>query len=227
MMGSLLIALCFLLASPVAAETEQLTAKDLASSRNDDSLRWRAGLQLDGGILVPAPAPDVGITARVGIQRSRVGFLLELGALGAFASDTSDPADSQVSLLAMGHLTPTVEYDVTNRAFVSGGVMLGAGLRTYSKHSVDASGAVSTESGGSETVNVINFMPGLDVRAGWRFGAGAHHLTVALDLKLIAAAGHQGSASVAADGRVVSASDKSQLVVAATPMLVVGYEFKR
>jgi hypothetical protein len=202
-----------LCATPVAAE-------------NRCSWRWRAGAQLGAGLLVPVPALAGGVGVRVGLQHRETGLLLELGGLGGF-TDRGTPEDSRVNGLFAAHVTPTIEQDVAPRTFVSAGIVLGAGLWAYSKHSESPSGAVHSESVGIDGDRITAFLPGLDLRAGYRFGCGSHHLVVGIGLKLVFVDGHRATATISAAGDVTTATDRRAISVAATPMVVVGYDFMR
>lgn len=89
-------------------------------------------------------------------------------------------------LFYLASLAPTLELDLGDHGaggFVGVGLVLGAGSWSHSASAVQADGSVLE----SETATgLLNFIPGLEARAGWRFGDAPHHLTVGLDVKALA-----------------------------------------
>jgi hypothetical protein len=160
------------------------------------------------------------------VQRGRVGYLLELGGFGGFSRDASDAAGSRVSAVFAGALTPTVEIDLDERAFASAGFVLGVGTWAHSIHSTDAAGTVRTESGGVVGDPFLHFLPGIDLRLGWRLG-GRHHLTIAFGIEMLFAHGHVASATVSTDGAMRMATDVRELGFVVWPTFAIGYELKR
>lgn len=202
------LSLCLLLAAPAAADG------------------FRAGVHLAAGGVFPEASPAGGGGVRLGVQRGRVGFLVELGGFGGFSRDADDAAGSRVSAIFLGGLTPTVEIDLDERAFASAGLVLGVGTWAHSIHSTDADGTVRTESGGVVGDPFLHFLPGIDLRVGWRVGA-RHHLTVGFGIELLFAHGHVASATVSTDGAMRTATDVRAFGFVVWPSFSIGYELKR
>jgi hypothetical protein len=202
------LVLCVVLAAPAAADG------------------WRAGIHIAGGGVFPEGAPAGGGGVRIGVQRGRVGFLVELGGFGGFLQDAETAAGSRVSAIFLGGLTPTVEIDLDARAFASAGIVLGVGTWAHSTHSTDAAGTVRTESGGVVGDPFLHFLPGIDLRLGWRFGA-RHHLTISFGIELLFARGHVATATVSTDGAMRTATDARELGFVVWPTFALGYDFKR
>jgi hypothetical protein len=201
-----------------------LVASSVASAEPGEG--WRAGALVEGGGVFPTTTPTVGATARAGLQHDHYGFLAELGFAAGSARRIDDPTDRRTSLVFLFHLTPTVELDVyERRGFVSAGLVLGVGNWTHTTHRMDAAGAVHSQSIGAPATGVLGFLSGLDVRGGWRLGGGAHHLTVAADVRVLAAPGREASHTISSTGEI-EARDTSHAVFAVIPMVLVGYDFK-
>jgi len=201
-------ALCLLLASPAAADG------------------FRIGIHAAGGAGFPEGTPVGGGGLRLGVQRDRVGFLVELGGFGGFAQDTGDPEHRRVSAMFVGNATPTVEVDLDARTFASAGLVLGVGMWTHSFHATDAGGTVRTQSGGTVGSPFLHFLPGLDFRLGWRRGT-RHHLVISCGVQLLFGRGHEASAAVSLDGQVRSATDERQVSFMIWPNISIGWDFKR
>lgn len=202
------IALCTLLAAPAAADG------------------FRIGMHVAGGAAFPAGTPVGGGGIRLGVQRDRVGFLVELGGFGGFAQDTGDPAHRRVSAVFMGGITPMVEVDLDARTFASAGLVLGGGTWTRSVHATDEAGTVRTQSGGVVGDPFVHVLSGADFRIGWRRGT-RHHLTIACGIQLLFARGHAASATVSLDGAMRSATDTREVAFLIWPSLSIGWDFKR
>lgn len=202
------LALCVLLASPAAADG------------------FRFGVHVAGGGGFPEGVPVGGGGIRLGVQRDRVGFLVEVGGFGGFAQDTGDPAHRHVSAVFMGGLTPMVEVDLDPRTFASAGLVIGAGTWAHSSHAEDAAGTVRTESGGVVGDPFVQLLTGADFRLGWRRGT-RHHLTIACGVQLLLARGHSASATVSVDGSMRSATDTREVALMIWPSISIGWDFKR
>ena len=202
------LSLCMLLAAPAAADG------------------WRFGLHLAGGGVFPEAAPAGGGGVRLGVQRGRVGFLVELGGFGGFSQDANDAAGSRVSAIFAGGLTPTVEIDLDERAFASAGLVLDGGTWAHSTHATDADGTVHTESGGVVGNPFLHFLPGIDLRLGWRLGT-RHHLTVGFGIQVLFAHGHVATATVSSDGAMRTATDVRDFGFVVWPSFAIGWDFKR
>lgn len=202
------LSLCLLLASPAVADG------------------WRVGIHIAGGGAFPEAVPVGGGGIRIGVQRGRVGFLVELGGFGGFARDHRDGADTRVSTIFMGGLTPTVEVDLDARAFASAGLVLGSGTWAHSNQLTDADGTVRAESGGVIGDPFLHLLPGIDLRFGWRFGE-RDHLSIGFGIMVLFARGHVASATVSADGAMRTATDVRELGFVAWPSISIGWERKR
>ncbi|MEO7092625.1 MAG: hypothetical protein ABI175_05200 [Polyangiales bacterium] len=201
------LALCLVLAAPAAADG------------------WRGGIHLAAGGVVPESSPAGGGGVRVGYQRGRVGFLLELGGFGGFSRDSDSAAGKRVNAAFIGGFTQTVEVDLDARTFASAGFVLGVGTWAHSTQATDADGTVRTESGGVVGDPFLHLLPGLEFHLGWRLGE-RHHLTMAFGIEVLFAHGHQASATVSADGQMRTATDVRELGLIVWPTFSIGYERK-
>jgi hypothetical protein len=202
------LSLCLLLAAPAAADG------------------WRAGVRIAAGGVVPESSPAGGGGIRLGRQWGRVGYLVELGGFGGFSREGDASTGKRVNAIFLGGLTPTVEVDLDERTFASAGAVFAAGAWSHSSHTTDAAGTVTTESGGVVGDPFLQFLTGVDLRLGWRFGA-RHHLTMAFGVELLVAHGHQARGMVSADGAMRTATDVRELGFVVWPTFAIGYDFKR
>jgi hypothetical protein len=226
-MKALLIFLCLITAGTAAAQSEPaVTEGRVSPSSAEPGARFRLGLQLAGGGFFPDGAPASGLAVRVGVQLGRVGLLVEAGGFGGLLRSVDDPAASRVSGLALGHVTPMVEFDLTDRAFVGAGAIFGGGIMFQTKHGIDPLGSVRSESTNMMGEGLMNFAAGADVRGGWRFGSGPHRLALGLDFKLMLADGHVASALISPGGEI-DARDVRQAIWTLTPTVFLAWEFAR
>jgi len=217
--------LAFTLLASTTASADEATTTITATSPamavvvDEPAFALRLGVDVTGGVFFPGPAPGAGLAARIGVQRKRLGLLVELGILagsGGIAGGGDDHTASG-AIFALASATPGLQYDLGAGAFIGAGVVLGAGLWAHTTDVVDDD-TVTQQVSKSAT-----FIPGLDARVGWRFGE-QHQLTLTVGAKALASA-------VRTDTVVVSTSAAPTASVvegigwAVLPTLSIGYDF--
>ncbi|QRK05190.1 hypothetical protein JQX13_34020 [Archangium violaceum] len=225
-----LLCSCLLVAGTAAARGDPSSVSDdtSPSPASHAGPPFRFGVQLGGGgFFFPEGALAGGLALRPGVQLGRLGLVAEIGQLGGFLRDIEDPAASRVSALGMSHVTLMAELDLTERAFVAGGVVLGLGIMLQTKHGITRAGAVRSQSMNMAGEGLVNFASGANVRGGWRFGDGPHRLVVGVDLKLLGADGHVATTTISSTREILDARDVRQAIWTLVPMVFIGWEFKQ
>jgi hypothetical protein len=167
------------------------------------------------------------VAAQLGAQWESLALYADAGlSVGGILTDSvvDGVHDATAAGFTFAHIAPTLELEIFEHGFAAIGFLLGVGAWSHQGSRTEPTGAVKS-SVTATTEGLMAFVPGLDARAGWRFGNDVDRLSVGIDFKVLSADVRQGGGALDAAGDIATHEDHGRGVLL-LPMIFVGYDFK-
>jgi hypothetical protein len=215
--------------APVAAPAPPADPAPIPVAADRPHFRW--GVSPSAGTFFPGPTTVAfGIEGRAGYAFNDTvtvfGSLGGVGGVGFGGSVGNGGGSASVSAVSYWYMGANVDALIAKPFFIGGGAALGRGGWGVVKDSASSTG------GSQEVIAAGGFIPQLDGRLGLALGrrsadSGKYSgVTIALDLRVLAALDSASTKQVAGVGGASQSVTTSTTALGFSPMLMIGYDVR-